>query len=321
MNLQGKLINDRFQLVEQIGKGSFGVVWKAWDQRKKQPVAVKLESKSAKKHLENEFQIYKKLQAKEFDGFTKCFYYGPCLNNTYNAMVLQYLGPSLSSLFGWCKKNLTLETICNIAIQLTYRLECFHSIGYLHQDLKPENITIGTKYGNDQDTIYLIDFGTSVRFKSANNVHINPGNSDRIMGTCRYAAIRMHFGHYQSRRDDLESLCYVLLYLFYRKLPWQDVKDKNPRKKWKIVREMKRNKMLKNKWPFEDAPTAFLDYHRYIHSLGFYTKPNYRIIRGIFRRLQKQLLGNDKNIPPFCWSKKKRYLKHESSKNQRAPKF
>lgn len=87
----------------------------------------------------------------------------------------------------------------------------------------------GTKVNEDQDILYLIDFGTSTRYKSLSNVHINPGNSDRIVGTCRYAAIRMHFGHYQSRRDDLESLGYVLLYLYYGNLPWQDVKHKDAR--------------------------------------------------------------------------------------------
>jgi serine/threonine protein kinase len=99
-------------------------------------------------------------------------------------------------------------------------LEVFHERGYIHRDIKPENLLVGL--GPGASSVYMIDFGLAKMYKSqANNQHIPLRTKKTLVGTARYASINTHKGIEQSRRDDLECLCYVLLYLLRGKLPWQ----------------------------------------------------------------------------------------------------
>ena len=98
------------------------------------------------------------------------------------------------------------------------RLEILHQKGYVHRDIKPENFTIGRdKFAS---LIYLIDFGLSKSFKDINGHHIVYREEKGLIGTPRYASISSHLGIEQSRRDDLESLGYVLIYFLKGSLPW-----------------------------------------------------------------------------------------------------
>ena len=96
------------------------------------------------------------------------------------------------------------------------RLQYLHSIDYIHRDIKPNNFVIGTN-GN-QDKIYLLDFGLSKKFMDGKK-HIAFKQKRVLIGTTRYASINAHYYHEQSRRDDLESLGYVLLFLLLGRLP------------------------------------------------------------------------------------------------------
>lgn len=81
----------------------------------------------------------------------------------------------------------------------------------VHRDLKPENILIGK--AGDADKLYLVDFGISKFYKDKDGLHIGLNKKKPFVGTSRYASIAAHNGHELSRKDDLESLGYVLIYL------------------------------------------------------------------------------------------------------------
>lgn len=100
-------------------------------------------------------------------------------------------------------------------------LELMHGKGFLHRDIKPENFVIGTE-GNHHN-IYIIDFGLSKKYIDLNNKHIPEDNNKGLVGTARYTSINSHKGVEQSRRDDLEALGYVLIYLAKGELPWQNL--------------------------------------------------------------------------------------------------
>lgn len=153
-------------------------------------------------------------------GIPRLYYFGK--NESYNIMVMDLLGPSLEDLFQKCEKKFTIETVAQVGIQLVMRLEYIHSKKFIHRDIKPENFLIGTH--TNCATIFAIDFGLSKKYLQKGE-HIPYKDNKSLTGTPRYASINSHLGIEQSRRDDLESVVYMLIYFLKGSLPWQNLKS------------------------------------------------------------------------------------------------
>jgi len=100
---------------------------------------------------------------------------------------------------------------------LLTRLEILHNLKIIHRDIKPENMVIGL--GKESKVIHLIDFGLSKYFANENGEHIIFQTKKGMIGTRRYASVNTHKGYSSSRRDDLESLGYVIIYFLKGHLP------------------------------------------------------------------------------------------------------
>ena len=110
-----------------------------------------------------------------------------------------------------------------MAIQMLTRIETCHKYSYLHRDIKPENFLIGS--GEVSNIIYLIDYGLCKKYRNPKtNNHISYKENRNLTGTARYVSINTHLGVEQSRRDDLESIAYVLIYFLKGNLPWKGIK-------------------------------------------------------------------------------------------------
>ena len=126
-------------------------------------------------------------------------------------MVLEMLGPSLEDLFNFCGRKFSLQTVLLLGDQLVKRIETLHKKGYIHRDIKPENILMGLE--ENASTVYLIDFGLAKKWKNSAGEHIPYKDGKNLTGTARYVSANTHRGIEQSRRDDLEGVGYLLLYL------------------------------------------------------------------------------------------------------------
>lgn len=274
------IVNSRYKLIQKIGAGSFGSVYKAIDIEKKKYVAVKVESKkSDKKRLAHEITMYNNFISSRF--IPKIIWYGS--ENNYNFLVMEYMGSSLEKLFEIHNNKFSLKTIIMLTIDLLKILQYIHHSNIVHRDLKPDNIVIGNS--NNNCNIYLLDFGLSKNYREKESGHhIELVKNKSLVGSMRYASIRNHKGYEQSRRDELESLSYILVYLLRRgNLPWNGLSSENKEDKSKRICQIKSNINLEELCA--DIPEEYRLLISYSRKLKFESDPNYDYLINLFQKL------------------------------------
>jgi hypothetical protein len=242
-------------------------------------VAIKLESVKAKHpQLEYEAKVYKTLAGGVGVPFVRWF----GQECDYNAMVIDLLGPSLEDLFNFCNRRFSLKTVLLLADQMISRVEYIHSRNFIHRDIKPDNFLMGIgKRGNQ---VNVIDFGLAKKYRDPKtHLHIPYRENKNLTGTARYTSINTHLGVEQSRRDDLESLGYVLMYFLRGSLPWQGLKAAT--KKQKYERIMEKKMMTPTESLCRGFPTEMAIYLNCCRSLRFDDRPDYSYLRKLFRDL------------------------------------
>ncbi|ERM98690.1 hypothetical protein AMTRI_Chr05g66890 [Amborella trichopoda] len=274
-----RTVGEKFRLGRKIGSGSFGEIYLATHVDTNEVVAVKLESgKTKHPQLLYEAKLYKILQGGS--GIANIRWSG--LDGEYNVLVLDLLGPSLEDLFVYCGRKFSLKTVLMLADQMITRIEYVHSKGFLHRDIKPDNFLMGL--GKKANQVYVIDFGLAKRYRdSTTNRHIPYREDKNLTGTARYASCNTHLGIEQSRRDDLESLGYVLLYFLRGSLPWQGLKAATKKQKYEKICEKKLSTPIEVLC--KSHPVEFASYLHYCHSLTFDQRPDYGFLKRLFRDL------------------------------------
>eukprot|EP01064_Diplonema_japonicum_P003543 TRINITY_DN12279_c0_g1_i1.p1 TRINITY_DN12279_c0_g1~~TRINITY_DN12279_c0_g1_i1.p1 ORF type:complete len:335 (+),score=38.43 TRINITY_DN12279_c0_g1_i1:82-1086(+) len=271
---------ERFELVAKIGAGAFGQVYEAFDRLLQKSVALKVEkADSTRSQLKVEVSVYKRIDER-WPGLPKIFYSES--HGNFNVLAIELLGPNLEELLTYCGRCFTLNTVLMIGEQIFRVLQHLHSVGYVHRDLKPPNFTMGL--GERGNHVYLIDFGLSKRFlRDYSEDHI-PFRMDKgFVGTSRYAPIASHAGAEQGRKDDLESVCYVLLYLRQGSLPWQGGKGtKTVRRKY--IHEKKQSCDPSTLGADMKILTPILTH---VKRLSFKDKPDYPYILQLFDKAFK----------------------------------
>ena len=302
---KNKIIFKKFRIIKNISNGSFGAVHLGENIITKEPVAIKIEPKKTSKQKTLEKEAYYLYILKGF-GIPRVISYGYC--GSYNILVEELLGKSLYVLNKTNK--FTLKDICMIGIQVLSRLEYIHSKNIIHCDIKPENLLIGK---TDPSTIYLCDFGISQKYRSSKTgKHIKMKKYPKIYVSPIFCSINSILAYQPSRRDDLESLGYLLIYLV-KGLPWdiRNCYNNNLNESLKKLLYIKRNISMETLC--KELPMEIYEYMRNVKNLKFEEKPNYTYLNNLFYSILVKL--NEECDNNFSWNKnikKRLILKNKS---------
>ncbi|KAN0107719.1 CK1/CK1 protein kinase [Russula decolorans] len=187
------------------------------------------------------------------------YHYG--VEGRYNVMVLSRLGCTFEEMaqLGVLDAN----AVFTYAKQMLSVLKSLHDHHYVHLDVKPDNFMIGT----------------------ATRKHITQFKGLDITGTVRYSSINSHLGLTQSRRDDLESLVYAIVYLVKGRLPWQGIAVHPGQVHHDEVLKLKQVTTAKTLCKAHTVP-------------GFEDKPDYRYLHSLLTQCILPL----NQMPPTTWT-------------------
>jgi len=276
-------INNNFKLVRKLGSGAFGEIFQGVNPKTNQEVAIKFEDINTKHpQLFYEAKLYQYLlrDSNSVDkGIPQVHYCAT--EGKYNIMVMDLLGPSLEDLFNVCNRKFSLKTVLMLGEQMLSRIEFVHTKLILHRDIKPDNFVIGQ--GKKQHKVYMIDFGLAKKYQDREGKHIPYREGKSLTGTARYASINTHLGIEQGRRDDIESLGYVMLYFLRGSLPWQNLRANTKKEKYDKIMEKKLGTPIETLC--KGFPTEFNAYMAYCRNLKFEDKPDYAYLRNLLKDL------------------------------------
>ena len=282
------IIFKKYKTLNLIGKGCFGKVYSALNIVTKEEFAMKIESlKLEEKILESEAYYLLFLQG---FGIPKFITFGH--TKTHNILIEELLDKSLNDIYIKTNRKCSLTEACLIAIQLIERLEWIHSKNIIYRDIKPENFLLGKK---DPNIIYIIDFGLCKKYRSSKTgKHLLPKRTGRFNGTMKYASVNALLGKEQSRRDDLISLGYMIIFFIKKKLPWRyNAKEYNNNEYIKLIQD---KQMSGNGKLFEGLPDEFREYFKYTINLKFEQEPNYDYLKSLFNTILRRMSLDINNI-------------------------
>lgn len=258
------IINNKYKIIEEIGSGSFGKIYKGQNIRTSEYVAVKVESlNGVTKLLKNESIIYQYLT--KIPGIPAVKWFGK--DNNYYYMVISLLGMSLNTLKH--STSVTLKLALEIGIKLLNLIEKVHDAGLVHRDIKPDNFLLDCN--NSIEKIYLIDFGM------CKTIALEEKPTHGFIGSLNYSSINAHKFVELSMRDDVESILYILIYFSMGFLPWENSpSDKITELKTNIIYDVRVHYILRSSI-------------KYIRGLGFKERPDYDLIIKSFQNTIEKL--------------------------------
>jgi serine/threonine protein kinase len=299
----------QYNIIKKIGEGTFGTVYKGIHNINKKNVAIKVANQINKticqqlynenndfneiayKVLKHEAKILNILRREQH--FPRLKWFGNYDNKTF--LVMDILNKNLLEIDVITKIDILL-----IGYHCINILKTLHIKKILHRDIKPENFM----FGNDENknTLYLIDFGLS-KFYMHHDKHIEYKNDKKFIGNKIFASLYTMKGIEYSRRDDLISLSYMLIFLFTKKLPWTSIDSScNSTEVFETILNIKERYREKNEiyTLCKKLPLCIEKMLIYAYSLNFKDSINYNyLIKIILSDLNNLNWNNNFN---FSWN-------------------
>ncbi|KAI7906580.1 kinase-like domain-containing protein [Cokeromyces recurvatus] len=323
INSRDVIIAEQWLVLGRIGEGSFGEVFEAEDVDTFRHYAIKREPlKMRHPQLKHESIMYDVLAGGP--GIPQCHWHGQ--HDGFDCIVIDLLGPNLNQLKQTIQ-TFPLDVVVDFGCQIVSILEHIHKSGLVYRDIKPDNFLFPShchlpeaemieipddngmphikyinptckevfkKWNEPHPKLHIVDFGLTTWWRNPTTEKPYPETKRNIKnktGTARYASLNVHRGKPHSRRDDIESLGYLLLDLLFGTLPWTGIQARNSRVGWDRMRQIKEDTFMEDLCA--GLPQGFLEFIQYARKLKFLEEPNYDLLR---RFLQGSLEGGRYSI-------------------------
>tara|TARA_X000000950_G_C13831488_1_gene626376 strand:+ start:627 stop:1544 length:918 start_codon:yes stop_codon:yes gene_type:complete len=284
------ILANKYRILDKLHETKCSCVYSGINIFKNEEVIVKIENNNISNILKHEADIYLYLmRQKQRVRIPKFKFFGVLKN--FNYIILQKMNQSLKDVFE--KHTLILKDVCKIGIQIINLLERFHLQNLIHRDIKPENIVFDNK-----NNIYLIDFGLSTTYKDVYQYrsrdtdssiefksYLHSKGKNTFVGNIIFSSNQVHEGYDYYPKDDLISLSYLLIYLYFRELPWSrlKIKEESKNKTIELIKKnidfidyYKKNHQINNINDF-----TLFQFFYYTHNLTFDTSIDYSKLRNI----------------------------------------
>ncbi|CAN8061663.1 unnamed protein product [Agarophyton chilense] len=263
------LIANEYKVIRKVGDGGEGCVYHV-----KGTNGAHYAMKAARGHgfLRKEYEMYWRLGC--VGSHTEFFptIYSYTIHGEHDVLIMSILDESLESLKDNNRGRLSMRNVLLIGVELIKIIQQVHSKGILHLDLKPANIML-RNVGNRRKKVNIIDFGCARLFiDPRSGRHIPAASHVSFDGSPVFAPKRGHLSRSTSRRDDLESIGYVLVHLAKGQLPWEDIAGQT----WE--EEFERMGRVKMEMSLEDVCVGTAGIHEFLQEVSstvFRQKPNY----------------------------------------------
>lgn len=280
------ILEDRWKFRKRLGSGAHGDVYEAFDINSGNPVVIKLTRDEASKailHWEIEMYetVLRRCPAHLVNFLCRPYFEATVFN--YKFLIMEMLGVTLFSLYFESSFRIPEEITRKIFKKSLLCIEKLHRVGIVHRDIKPQNICLGSQ--NNIDELKLIDLGLATSYiDNFTGYHTSKSfQKHRFIGTRPFASHNQHLGGSPNRADDLESLCYTMMFLFKFELPWF------PRNS--PLGCVCRRGFVVQKWKSisaeticKDYPPVFESFLRHVREIPFGETPDYSYLYRVLDR-------------------------------------
>lgn len=283
---RGDIIDDRFVVGLKIGSGRYATVFAAQDRLRNKPVAIKVSKRERHSRLEEEHTVYQALSStpRPLVGIPHPRYFTKTRREEY--LITDLCGKSLHGILRSGMPQFGTATMLKVGVQMINRLQFIHMQGFVHMDIKPDNIMIGTT-PSSVGTVFLADFGSAVSvIDPETKKHIAYRHDLEFTGSFAFASGHTHFNEQRSYRDDLEALAYVLIFLHTGSLPWLSSTER-PQDRVGLIGGQKRG--FSSGELCNGMPRQMSEFCETVRNLKFGVLPNYDNLRSLLREAMKSI--------------------------------